>query len=102
MIPWITVMALLFGASAITPDHPSGKKHGASKEASVSHAADDAQFSAHSSAPLPKLPSIAWCYTGLAAPSSSLLRVDHFRDRWVRPSTGGVSEGRAPPARLLA
>jgi len=102
MIPWIITLTLLFGISVITPDRPSGDKHGTSKEASVSQAADHAQLSGHSSVPLLKLPSIVWSYSGLSAPSSLLLHVDHSKDRRVRQPTRGVSQGRAPPACLLA
>jgi hypothetical protein len=102
MIPWIIALALLFGISVITPDRPSEGELGASKEASISQAADHAQLSGHSSVPLLKLPSIVWSYSGLAAPTSLLLHVDHPNDRRVRKSSRGVSQGRAPPACLLA
>jgi hypothetical protein len=102
MIPWIIVLALLFGISVITPDRTSGEKHGTSREASVSQAADDGQFSGHLTVPLLKLPSIVWSYSGLAAPTSLLLHVDHSKDRRVCQSSRGVSQGRAPPASLLA
>jgi hypothetical protein len=102
MIPWITALALLFGISVITPDRPSGDNHGTSKEASISQAADHAQLSGHSTVPLLKLPSIVWSYSGLSAPSSLLLYVEHSSNQWLRQSPRGVSQGRAPPASLMA
>jgi hypothetical protein len=102
MIPWIIALGLFFGVSAVTPDYFSGEKHGGSKEVSVSQVADHAHLSGHSAAPLLKLPAIAWSYCGLSAPTASLLRIDHSRDRCVFLISLGVAQGRAPPARISA